>query len=1245
MKRFRARHGIISALLLIVSITPILLAGPLTVPVYGGEPTDDSTMILTCVGLIPSTPNCVSDALAPFETLVHDVDSSGTFSSGDTVIVGTIPVTGQALTDEPKIRYRDSNNDSVWTPATPEPVFYDQDGNLTTAGDRVSLIGTRTISTTLIKDDPDIRFVDTSGNGGLDGVIRITARLENLGGTHLDGTQEDVDGIQVIYTFDPAILAVMRASYPSGTFLPGGSQFKSAVGTHCTRSGGSPLDTTVVDESAGQASASHACTQGPPRDVDVGIGCDPLTTTTGVCPGVDTDGDGSGDVPLQNADVTNLQYMITGRAAFTITHVRTATTGSEITDIDGTTPTDIPLQLVNAEFDNMRGPGNPPTARFFFRPAKGTVGQPIIFDGTNSTDDGLIVSYFWSFGDGTAASGPVVSHSYNSSGTFPVSLTVADNEGGEGDEIQLVPVNPSSGNQSPVAFFAPSTPKAVVGQPVTFNGNYSYDIDGRIVGYSWTFGDGGNATGPTVSHTYPSTGTYTVTLTVTDDGGAMGAYSQTIMVNPAVDYQPGVNVGDYALYSFSGNGTGIPDINAASFNVTRVVGTNVTLFTTVLFANGTSSSMELTVDIRSFYSSGLLLTAANLTAGDQIWVDAPYKVNGTVVGFFAGSDRLTTLLFVSQFGGGFTAQWDQATGVLVYYFASFGDPNLFFQILIVETNIWGPGPGPNQPPTARFSVTPAKANVGQPVTFDGRASSDNDGIIVRYHWDFGDGTNSSFSASVLSHAYSSPGNYTVTLTVTDDDGATDVETHVIIVNPVVQKRPPVAIFFYEPQNPIVGQTLRFDASSSFDPDGFIQSYRWSFGDGTTILDGSVFFYSYSRPGTFNVTLIVTDNQSLSSSTSAVVVVRTRPQHDVGVDFAYLSPTDRLVAGQLATVTVIAVNRGTSDENMAVTAFYNGVPIGSVTTFISGSQFYPNYAYVTIFWDTSTVPPGDYVITASAHIPLDEDPSNDVFTAGLVAILPPPTLTLSHDRASVGTKVVVTGDGFPEAPFPQGFPRPVLVSFDNQFVGYVFAMGDGFQFTFNVPHAQPGLHTINVLDVLAFLRVSTSITVIDASAIELDLEVGDFYFEGDTALATLLVLKNGQRIDPTTIHATLTLPNGSTQTLEVRKAQGTTGLYRIEISIPSRNSVGTYTVNVETSYQTDLVSSEGQAVNVFTVNTAWLSPRRIQTLSIGGSAIAGIIALAVVIKTGHLGLRRKKDPSKAANIMTQTNNTIEENSTR
>jgi PKD repeat protein len=98
--------------------------------------------------------------------------------------------------------------------------------------------------------------------------------------------------------------------------------------------------------------------------------------------------------------------------------------------------------------------------------------------------------------------------------------------------VTLFVVPRGSANQPPVAY-----PIAVPGSgtaplTVNFSGGASYDNDGTIVSYAWTFGDGGTASGPSTSHTYTAAGTYQARLTVTDDKGATGSDFVTITVSP-----------------------------------------------------------------------------------------------------------------------------------------------------------------------------------------------------------------------------------------------------------------------------------------------------------------------------------------------------------------------------------------------------------------------------------------------------------------------------------------------------------------------------------------------------------------------------------------------------------------------------------------------------------------------------------------------------------------------------------------
>ena len=111
---------------------------------------------------------------------------------------------------------------------------------------------------------------------------------------------------------------------------------------------------------------------------------------------------------------------------------------------------------------------------------------------------------------------------------------------------------------------------------------------------------------------------------------------------------------------------------------------------------------------------------------------------------------------------------------------------------------------------------------GANVSFDSSASSDPDGTIASYAWDFGDGGSS--TAANPSYTYTSSGTFHVTLTVTDNRGGTDSVTHDV----TVATQPPHAAFTSSTNL----MTASFDASGSSDLAGTITSYDWDFGDTT-----------------------------------------------------------------------------------------------------------------------------------------------------------------------------------------------------------------------------------------------------------------------------------------------------------------------------------------------------------------------------------------------------------------------------
>ena len=144
-------------------------------------------------------------------------------------------------------------------------------------------------------------------------------------------------------------------------------------------------------------------------------------------------------------------------------------------------------------------------------------------------------------------------------------------------------------------------------------------------------------------------------------------------------------------------------------------------------------------------------------------------------------------------------------------------------------------------------------------SFDASTSSDDDGSMTAYHWDFGDGQSLDTAGPVASHTYARGGQKTVTLTVTDNDGSTGQNQQIVSVI----DRPPSASFA-APASVGKGQPARFDASGSADPDGAITTYRWDFGDGQTqSTTNPVTTHTYNQGGRKAVALTVIDDSGNS----------------------------------------------------------------------------------------------------------------------------------------------------------------------------------------------------------------------------------------------------------------------------------------------------------------------------------------------------------------------------------------------
>lgn len=422
----------------------------------------------------------------------------------------------------------------------------------------------------------------------------------------------------------------------------------------------------------------------------------------------------------------------------------------------------------------------------------------------------------------------------------------------------------------------------------------------------------------------------------------------------------------------------------------------------------------------------------------------------------------------------------------------------------------------NYIPTASFSADATSGTIPLQVNFDASASSDFDGTIVEFDWDFGDGDVG--AGQVIDHIFYLPGTYTTTLTVTDDSGASSSQEIVINATDTPTETtpdniPPTAVINTITQT----DSYQFDAYDSTDEDGVIVSYEWNFGDGNTA-SGSFVEHTYATSGNYSVSLTVKDD--MDGSNTAITT---------------LTVPDTTVPASPPTA---VISTGTDKQLVTVHWEYND------TSNITGYQLYQNKSKIC-----ETNDPLATELSCLAYIengPMSFSLKAIDTSGGESSFSEILTYTPSADTGSA-----VEGD----APLTVFFNSGTSTDPDNDIVSYYWDFGDGDTATTSAAE-----HTFNTAGIL-----TVTLTVTDAAGL------------ASTATTEVTVIGN---TPPVAYASTITLDEDTTtrSTLKASDADGDPLTYSIYLNgdkgtaVLTDASTGEFTYTPEPNANgTDMIS--------------------------------------------------------------------------
>lgn len=460
----------------------------------------------------------------------------------------------------------------------------------------------------------------------------------------------------------------------------------------------------------------------------------------------------------------------------------------------------------------------------------------------NSTNGGS--SYSWSFGDGTSGTGQTITHTYNGIGNYTVTMNELDPNGNIICSYSVV-VSTQIGSTCNFTYSQPNP----VSAPGTYNFVGSVGVNPNL---TWDFGDGTTAIGPTASHTYTASGTYTVCMT-----------SYTLLDTCVTCQTIIVSLTPTTCSYFS-----FPDSVNSSLMYFSASGVFVNNIINWSYGDGTTGTGQFSS--HAYTAPGVYAVCMNeidFVTGLTVctYCDSVYVGNGSGCSFTTtGSNQIgLPMVFVGTGGPvGSNYYWDFGDGTPVvsgqtvtHVYTIPGNfmvcMSIGFQGAIVCSSC--------QPVIVLTSNPSCQANfvsvsVGLNAYFIDQSVVTPINVPpipspVNYSWSFGDGNTSTLQFP--NHQYSTPGIYAVCLTVSTV-GCTSTYCDSIVIDTTINN--PIgcnAYFVFTQMSPfnLVGVNLS---------NGVNLNFSWDFGDGSPLVNGAYPSHQYASTGTYIVCLTVSD---------------------------------------------------------------------------------------------------------------------------------------------------------------------------------------------------------------------------------------------------------------------------------------------------------------------------------------------------------------------------------------------------